>query len=105
MTSKDGIISAAEALGMAQAAQDKAIKDQVPKILKGIMNAISAKASQGLTAIRYEFDVSDAPLGLDMGLLAKTILNNLIEHGYRARLVGANMIFVSWEPPREPPPS
>ena len=105
MTISDGIISAAEALGMAQAAQDKAIKDQVPKILKGIMNAISHHASQGLTEVRYKFNVSDAPLGLDMGLLAMTILKNLKDQGYQARLIGANLIIVSWEPPREPSPS
>lgn len=80
------------------------MQEEVPRIIKDIMGAISKQASHGLTGLRYKFSLSGGLPGLDAGILAANVLKNLKEQGYYARLVGVNVIDVSWAPPSEPTP-
>ena len=92
------IISADQALKMAQSVQTKAIEQEVPKVIKQIMSAIAAKANQGETAITFRLDLRNTPPGLNVGHLTENVIRILREQGYKAHLLNIHMISIQWNP-------
>ena len=91
------MISAAQALKMAQSVQAKAIEQEVPKVIKQIMSAIAEQAKQGQTAVSFHLDLRNTPPGLDVGELTENVIKILRKQGYTAHLLNINLIAIKWE--------